>query len=49
MKPTAKDILKKIVADKELINKHLSKGGTLSDLKNIKFVTPLPYPEKTSN
>jgi len=46
MKINGKEILKKIVADKALINAHLAKGGSLSELKHIKFVAPLPYPEK---
>lgn len=46
MKINGKEILKRIVADKALINAHLAKGGKLSDLKQFKFVNPLPYPEK---
>ena len=46
MKFNGKEILKKMVADKAIINAHLAKGGELSELKQFKFVTPLSYPEK---
>lgn len=37
-----KNIVTKIVEDKNKINEHIRKGGNLNELKGFKFVNPLP-------
>jgi hypothetical protein len=41
-KEKVKNIIKKIVEDKNKINEHIRKGGNLNELKEFKFVNPLP-------
>ncbi len=47
MQMTHREIAMKMVADKATINEHLSKGGKLSDLKNIQVASRLSNPKKS--
>lgn len=40
IKNNPKDIFKKIVSDKNIINNHLINGGKLEELRGIKFTKP---------